>query len=65
MGGYDGRGVIGMELFDILKARAGIPVDGLAQLFVRPGSSDILVYKTVDNKIYADANGEIYALREE
>jgi hypothetical protein len=55
-----------MELFDILKARAGIPVnDWLAILFARPGSSDIFVYKTADNKIYADANGEIYALREE
>ena len=54
-----------MELFDILKSRAGIPAEGLAQLFARPGSSDILVYKTADNKIYADANGEIYALKEE
>jgi hypothetical protein len=66
MGGYDGEGVIGVELFDILKARAVVPVnDWLAILFARPGDADILVYKTPDNKIYADANGEVYALKEE
>lgn len=55
-----------MELFDVLKSRAGIPVNAwLAILFARPGSSDTLVYKTADNKIYADANGAVYVLKEE
>ena len=55
-----------MELFDVLKSRAGIPVkDMLAILFAGRAEPDTLVYKTTDDKIYADANGEIYALREE
>ena len=68
MGGYEGEGVIGVELFDILKSRAGIPAEGLAQLFAgnsnhEPG--EVTVYCTTDNKIYADANGAVYVLKEE
>ena len=55
-----------MELFDILKARAGIPVnDMLAILFAGRAEPDALVYKTTDDKIYADANGAVYVLKEE
>ena len=66
MGGYDGEGVIGVELFDVLKSRAGIPVnDMLAILFAGRAEPDTLVYKTTDDKIYADANGAVYVLKEE
>ena len=55
-----------MELFDVLKSRAGIPVnDMLAILFAGRAEPDTLVYKTTDDKIYADANGSVYVLKEE
>lgn len=57
-----------MELFDILKARAGIPVqDLLAFLFAEKSSEpeDVTVYKTTENQVYKCSNGKVYALKEE
>lgn len=57
-----------MELFDILKARAGIPVDDpLAVLWVRNinGQQSNTVYLTADGKVYENADSYVYALRKE
>lgn len=57
-----------MELFDILKARAGIPVDDpLAVLWGRNinGQQSNTVYLTADGKVYENADSYVYALRKE
>ena len=57
-----------MNLFDVLKARAGIPVrDMLAFLFAEKSSEpeDVTVYKTTENQVYKCSDGHIYALKEE
>ena len=57
-----------MELFDILKARSGIPVDDpLAVLWVRNinGQQSNTVYLTADGKVYENEDSYVYALRKE
>ena len=56
-----------MDLFDILKVRAGIPVsDPLATLFAsRSSEQDVLLYLTADDMVYAGSDGKAYALKEE
>ena len=55
-----------MELFDILKTSAGIPVvDLLPMLFAAHSGAAVTVYRTPDNQIYADSDGSVYALKEE
>lgn len=56
-----------MELLDILKARAGIPVRCLAALLFTKKSEPqtVTVYKTSDDQVYKCSDGRIYALKED
>ena len=58
--------MIGLELFDILKSRAGITVgDAEAVLFAKNGghAGDVTVYLTAENKVYTDQSLKAYALK--
>lgn len=58
-----------MELFDILKAKAGCVPDDLAALIWKqrhaPEPFSGTVYQCSDDKIYKCKHGKIYALKEE
>lgn len=57
-----------MILFDVLKARAGLPVDDpMAVLFAKClaiSAPESTLYRTSDNKVFADNSGKPYALME-
>lgn len=57
-----------MELFDVLKARAGVPVDDpLAMLFARKSAEPAayVPYQTSDDLILKTSDDQIYLVKEE
>jgi hypothetical protein len=58
-----------MDLFDILKAKAGCVPDDLAALIWKkqntPQPFTGTVYQCTDGKVYKCKNGKIYALKED
>ena len=57
-----------MNLFDILKARAGIPVhDKLALMIAErtEKTEPVTVYRTADHLVYRCSDGSVYALKED
>ena len=57
-----------MELLDVLKAKAGVPVrDPIAFLLAaRKGKTEhVIVYRTTDERVYRCSDENVYALKEE
>ena len=62
------KGGVRMELLDVLKAKAGVPVrDPIAFLLAaRKGKTEhVIVYRTTDERVYRCSDENVYALKEE
>lgn len=54
-----------MELFDVLKARAGVPVDDPLAILMAHKMNDVVVYQTSDGMILETSDHKIYLVKEE
>lgn len=54
-----------MELFDVLKARAGVPVDDPLAILAAQKTDRFVMYQTSDGMILKTSDDQIYLVKEE